>query len=70
MHKDIINWRPPRLSELTPIIFNIELAHLGSEASNYIIIIFKKDFLIQCVMPEIYKSNLSVIGVEPSSTLS
>ena len=29
------NWRPSNLSELTPIIFNIELNHLGSEAPNY-----------------------------------
>ena len=29
-----LNWRPPSLSELTPIIFNKGLAHLGSEASN------------------------------------
>ena len=25
----------PRLSELTPMIFNIRLTHLGSEASKY-----------------------------------
>ena len=30
------NWRPPRLSELTPMISNTGLTHLGSEASNYI----------------------------------
>ena len=29
------NWRPPNLSELTPIIFNMELTHFGLEASNY-----------------------------------
>ena len=29
-------WSPPSLSELTPIIFNTELTHLGSDASNYI----------------------------------
>ena len=28
------NWRPSNLSELTPIIFNIELTNLSSEASN------------------------------------
>ena len=28
-----IKWRPPRLSELTPIISNMELTHLGLEAS-------------------------------------
>ena len=26
--------RPPRLNELTPFIFDIELTHLGSETSN------------------------------------
>ena len=26
---------PENLSVLTPIVFNIKLAHLGSEASNY-----------------------------------
>ena len=28
-------WSPPRLSELTPMIFNIRLTHLSSEASIY-----------------------------------
>ena len=26
-------WRPPSQSELTPIIFDLELTHLGSEVS-------------------------------------
>ena len=26
-------WRPPTLSELTPMMFNMGLTHLGSEAS-------------------------------------
>ena len=30
-------WRPPSLSELTPMIFSIGLTHLGSEASIYTI---------------------------------
>ena len=29
----IFIWRPPSLSELTPIIFTIELTHLGSDNS-------------------------------------
>ena len=29
------NWRPPSLSELTPIIFNAELTHFGSKTTNY-----------------------------------
>ena len=28
-------WRPPSLNELTQMIYNIELTHLGSEASTY-----------------------------------
>ena len=31
----LYKWRPPRLSELTPMIFNTGLTHLGSEASIY-----------------------------------
>ena len=27
-------WRFPSLSELTPMVFNMGLTHLGSEASN------------------------------------
>ena len=30
-----VKWRPPSLSELTPIVFNTGLTHLGSEASIY-----------------------------------
>ena len=29
----LVIWRPPSLSELTPIILNMELTHLGSVAS-------------------------------------
>ena len=29
-----LNWTPPSLSELTPMIFNMGLTHLGLEASN------------------------------------
>ena len=29
-----INWRPPSLSELTPMIFDMRITHLGLEASN------------------------------------
>ena len=28
-------WKPPSLSELTPMIFNTDLTHLGSEAFIY-----------------------------------
>ena len=33
----MLNWRPPSVSELTPIIFNTELTYLGSETSKYIL---------------------------------
>ena len=36
--KKLIIWKPPSLGELTPIIFNKGLTHLGSEASIYLII--------------------------------
>ena len=39
-----MKWRPPSLSELSSIIFNMELAHLGSEASIYF---YMKNTLIQ-----------------------
>ena len=29
-----VNWKPQRLSELTPIVFNPGLTYLGSETSN------------------------------------
>ena len=29
-----VKWRPQCLSELTPINFNMELIHLGSDASK------------------------------------
>ena len=29
-----IKWGPPILSELTPMVFNTGLTHLGSEASK------------------------------------
>ena len=31
-----IKWRPPNLSELTPMVFNPGLTHLGSEGSKYL----------------------------------
>ena len=37
--------RPPSLSELTSMIFNMELTHLGSEAFNYLIFIFLDIFI-------------------------
>ena len=37
--KSYYNWKSLSLSELIQIIFNMELTHLGSEASNQIIVI-------------------------------
>ena len=38
-------WRPPSLSELTPMIFNTGLTHLGSESSvcKLITFLFKQE---------------------------
>ena len=33
--ESILIWRLPSLSELTPMIFNMGLTDLGSEASNH-----------------------------------
>ena len=35
---DYYIWRPPSLSELTPMIFDMGLTHFGSEASFYVFI--------------------------------
>ena len=42
-------WKPSSLSELTPTIFNMDLTHLGSEAStnNCLFLIFIL-FMINC----------------------
>ena len=37
-------WRPPSLSELTPMIFNTGLTHLGSEASKCFMLIFQQQY--------------------------
>ena len=36
-----ITWRPPSLSELTLMMFNMELIHFGSEDSNNIVLLLK-----------------------------
>ena len=33
--KYLLNWRPPSLSVLIPMLSNIGLIHLGSDAFNY-----------------------------------
>ena len=61
--------RPPSLSELTPIIFNIELTHLNSEA-----FIFKLMTLINIwrlpslseLNPMIFNTGLTHLGSEAS----
>ena len=46
----MIKWRPPSLSELTPMLFNTGLTHFSSEASKclevYTLIEVSKVFLI------------------------
>ena len=50
-------WRPPSLSELTPIIFNRELTHIGSKTSKYLIFYHK----IQFGFPDFVKFNINII---------
>ena len=35
------NWRPPSLSELIPYQISLGLTHLGSEASNYSVLLIE-----------------------------
>ena len=42
-----IFWRPPNLSELIIIVFNMELTHLGSEFSNNVFYLFIKFSIIK-----------------------
>ena len=37
----LYNWRPLSQSELTPMVFDTGITHLGSEASKYINIIIR-----------------------------
>ena len=34
-HEILLNWKPPSLSELTPMVFNTGLTHLGSKTRNF-----------------------------------
>ena len=36
--------RPPRLSQLNMSIFNMELTHFGSEASNHLIVLESNNY--------------------------
>ena len=51
-------WRPSILSELTPMIFNTELTHLGLEASVYLRVFYHlfNDFTFA-----FFYSNLKII---------
>ena len=40
-----LKWRPSNLSELTSMVFNMELTHLGSEASKYYQMVFVITFM-------------------------
>ena len=59
MHCACFIWRPPSLSELTPIILNIELTYLGKEASIYnfkiLPYIFQKNFILLYISKYIIK---------------
>ena len=49
MYLNII-WTPQSLSELTPILFNMELTHLGSNVSKYIQNFFYISFDLLCTI--------------------
>ena len=50
-------WKPSSLTELTPIIFNMELTHWGSEVSKY-----KKTFICaQRIKFCIYKKHRYIV---------
>ena len=57
-----IIWRPPSLCELTPIIYNMELTHLGFEAFIYYTKLqFKKyTFISKNIKKHNYKLKLAV----------
>ena len=46
-----MNWRPPSLSELIPVIFNIGVTHLGSEATIYLCEIVGNNMLVLVEQP-------------------
>ena len=55
-------WRPPSLSELTPIIFNTGLTHLASEASiSHFINAFKtgSDVIARKNIKSLHKEQLA-----------
>ena len=51
-------WRPPSQSELTPMVFNTGLTHLGSDASIYSNAVLKYQFLI--IDPDEFFRRLAV----------
>ena len=52
---------PLSLSQLTPIIFNVELTHLGSEVFNYRVLVQKQTYLISflCIVTQTYSLKLA-----------
>ena len=69
------NWKLPSLSELTPMIFDIGLTHLGSKASNFSFIKFidywPNHYYIICRDHEcVYRAHFySVVPLGPRSGL-
>ena len=50
-----INWRPPSLSELTPVIYDMGLTHLGYEAFHCVIIKVNTRFLFtQLILKNVF----------------
>ena len=54
-------WRPSSLSELTPIMFNMGLTHLGSEASICDIKYYKYEYVIIIIYYELFAYFLVTI---------
>ena len=50
-------WKPPSLSELTPMIFDMGLTHLGLEATKSIMKLFLASFHIKHIL--LFYSNQS-----------
>ena len=60
------NWKPSSISELTPIIFNTGLTHLGSKVSIYNSLIISYNFL---VFGEMKLNSFSLSGLTPWTTI-
>ena len=49
----LISWRPPSLSELTHIIFDMEVIHFGSKASSWLFSKIRKQWFYSLDEPKV-----------------